>query len=143
MPHSGKLTYALEDWPRYYADPAREALWRDHYAAAPLDHALLPYQPDPHYFASLASVGQLQVLTARCNGAMVGYVLSAIRRHAEHGLLCCFVQSYYMTPAWSASAMFRATFAAAAARGAKLAFVPSWSRPRVCSLRIVPLHRSH
>jgi len=88
------ITFQLESWAAFAADA--QDLWQQHYAeigdptaVMALDHTL---------YAGFEAAGQLQVLTAREQGRMVGYVVMLVRTHPHYKMLCGFEDAYFLTP---------------------------------------------
>lgn len=93
------ITFHTEPWGEYYADPAREKLWWEHYEflAQAHDHKM-PMSPDIAQYQALAASGQLEVVTARESGELVGYSLFLVRRHLHYSALVAFEDAYFLTP---------------------------------------------
>jgi hypothetical protein len=64
-----------------------------------LDHDAVPLDPDFNAYAALDHVGQLQVITVRSDGDLVGYHTSIVRPHLHYkGTLHAQVDLYYLHP---------------------------------------------
>lgn len=128
MASAPEVTFQVENWARYYSDPARPDLWAEHYAEIGADKVRMPMSPDVHFFTALDAAGALQVLTARHRGRMVGYFLTVVRPHTHYSsILCGFEDSYFLTACWrkglTGVRLIKANEAALRARGVKKVFV--------------------
>jgi GNAT superfamily N-acetyltransferase len=95
--HLPAVAFALESWSSFYNDPARSALWQEHYdelAGSPDREAMAPDVP---FYEFCDARGQLQVLTARRAGRMIGYTIVMVRRHTHYATFCGFEDAYYLT----------------------------------------------
>lgn len=92
------VTYALEPWDAYYRDC--QALWPEHYAEIAVQKDRMPMRPDVEAYQALERAGMLQIVVAREDGRMIGYVLSVIRAHLHYAdVLCGFEDAYFLTKA--------------------------------------------
>jgi L-amino acid N-acyltransferase YncA len=90
------ITYALEPWATYYRDC--EPLWPEHYTEIAVDKDRMPMRPDVATYQALDAAGRLQIVVARDDGRMVGYVLSVIRPHLHYAdVLCGYEDAYFLT----------------------------------------------
>lgn len=91
------VTYLVEPWEQYYADPARPGLWLAHYAEfKPVHRELLAFGPDVASYAALAKSGALVCVVARSAGQMIGYCLVVVKRHMHYAAICGFEDTYYL-----------------------------------------------
>lgn len=88
------ITYQIESWTDYYRDC--QELWIEHYNEIARDKDKMPMSPDIEAFKFLESRGQLQILTVRQDGKMIGYQLTIIRNHLHYAVLCGFEDSYFL-----------------------------------------------
>ncbi len=89
------ITYQLESWSDYYKDC--QALWVEHYDEIARDKDKMPMAPDVETYKFLESRGQLQILTVRKDGKMIGYQLTIIKPHLHYSTLCGFEDSYFLS----------------------------------------------
>lgn len=89
------ITYQLESWSDYYRDC--QDLWREHYDEIATHKDEMEMSPDIASYRFIESQGQLQILTARENGKMIGYQISVVKRHLHYATLCGFEDSYFLT----------------------------------------------
>lgn len=90
------ITYTLEPWDTYYRDCA--ALWPEHYEEIAVDKDRMPMRPDVANYQALEAAGKLQIVVARDDGRMVGYVLTVIRPHLHYAdVLCGFEDAYFLS----------------------------------------------
>lgn len=90
------ITFQLESWSDYFRDC--QDLWVEHYNEIALDKERMEMRPDIEAYQRLEATGQLQILTARDSGIMVGYLLTVIRPHMHYaGVLCGFEDSYFLS----------------------------------------------
>lgn len=90
------ITYALEPWARYYRDC--QTLWLEHYDEIAVQKDRMPMRPDVAAYQGLEAMGALQILVARDDGRMVGYVVSIIRPHMHYAdVQCGFEDAYFLT----------------------------------------------
>ena len=121
------ITFHTEPWSQYYCDPAREALWIEHYEflAQAHDHKM-PMSPDVAQYEALEASGQLEILVAREAGQMVGYSLFVVRRHLHYSAFVAFEDSYFLTArlrrGGNGYRMIAATLDRVWARGAQRAY---------------------
>jgi len=89
------VTYQLESWEDYYKDC--QALWLEHYEEIAARKSQRKMQPDVRSYMAAEAAGQLQILTARENGRMVGYMLFFVKPHMHYaGVLCGFEDSIFL-----------------------------------------------
>lgn len=125
-PPISRISFYLENWEAYSADPALLGLWKEHYEEIAADKRM-PMGPDEEFYRSAELGGQLQITTVRDQGALVGYCLMLVRPHPHYRtVLCGFEDSYFLTKSARrglvAVKMFRYTNAALAARGVRKVF---------------------
>ena len=90
------ITYALEPWSTYYRDC--QALWPEHYEEIAVQKDRMPMRPDVASYEALDAAGRLQVVVAREDGRMIGYVVSVIRPHLHYAdVLCGYEDAYFLT----------------------------------------------
>ena len=90
------ITYTLEPWDTYYRDC--QALWPEHWCEIAVDKDRMPMRPDVANYQALEAAGKLQIVVARDDGRMVGYVLSVIRPHLHYAdVLCGFEDAYFLS----------------------------------------------
>ncbi|HEY2417117.1 MAG TPA: GNAT family N-acetyltransferase, partial [Steroidobacteraceae bacterium] len=83
-------------WATYYRDC--EPLWPEHYTEIAVDKDRMPMRPDVATYQALDAAGRLQIVVARDDGRMVGYVLSVIRPHLHYAdVLCGYEDAYFLT----------------------------------------------
>jgi L-amino acid N-acyltransferase YncA len=89
------ITYQLEPWDTYYRDC--QALWLAHWDEIAVEKHRMPMRPDVAAYQRLEAAGQLQILVARDDGRMVGYLLTVIRPHLHYAdVLCGFEDAYFL-----------------------------------------------
>lgn len=90
------ITYQLEDWANYFRDC--QGLWLEHYDEIAIQKDRMEMKPDVAAYMALEAAGQLQILTVRDGGRMVGYLLTVIRPHLHYAnVLCGFEDSYFLS----------------------------------------------
>jgi L-amino acid N-acyltransferase YncA len=90
------ITYALEPWEQYFREC--QALWEEHYAEIAVDKDRMPMRPDIATYRALEARGQLQIVVARDDGRMIGYILSVIRPHLHYAdVLTGYEDAYFLT----------------------------------------------
>jgi hypothetical protein len=90
------ITYQVETWASYFA--SCQTLWVEHYDEIAGDKERMPMRPDAALFEQLERAGQLQIVTARDAGIMVGYMLFVVRPHPHYAdVLCGFEDAYFMS----------------------------------------------
>jgi hypothetical protein len=89
------LTFQIETWAAYFADC--QTLWVEHYDEIAGDKERMPMRPDVALYEQLERSGQLQIVTARELGTMVGYMLFIVRSHPHYAdVLCGFEDAYFL-----------------------------------------------
>lgn len=89
------ITFHSEDWETYFRDC--QELWREHYEEIAVDKRM-EMKPNVPVYEALEAAGELDILTARCEGRMVGYVLSLVRPHLHYAnTLCGFEDAYFLS----------------------------------------------
>lgn len=90
------LTYQLEDWATYRRDC--QELWQEHYDEIAVQKERMPMRPDEATYRALEAAGRLQIVTARKDGVMVGYILSIIRPHLHYAdVLSGYEDAYFLS----------------------------------------------
>lgn len=87
------LTFQLEPWYVFWRDG--EDLWREHYAE--IGNKDYEMDVDSTLYQAFENAGQLQVLTARKDGRIIGYVVMLVRKHPHYNILCGFEDAYFLT----------------------------------------------
>lgn len=76
-----------------------EPLLRAHWEEIALDHHEVPLDPDWARYFELDDKGALSVVTARCEGKLVGYHIAMITPHLHYrGTLHGITDVYYLAP---------------------------------------------
>jgi L-amino acid N-acyltransferase YncA len=90
------ITYALEPWATYYRDC--QPLWPEHYDEIAVQKDRMPMRPDVAAYQALDTAGRLQIVVARDDGRMIGYVLSVIRPHLHYAdVLTGYEDAYFLS----------------------------------------------
>lgn len=72
-------------------------LWQESYDTHAPKHPDMPLQPNHHAYRALEAGGILQIVTARDDGVMVGYVIATVYPHMHHAsTLWGNVDSFYL-----------------------------------------------
>lgn len=91
------ITYQVERWGACVAE-LRE-LWLAHWAEVAMNKDTIPLDPWEEAYEQLDALDQLQVLTVRDAGALVGYHISIVRMHLHYrGTLHAYTDVYYLKP---------------------------------------------
>ena len=88
-----RYEFNLEPWEKYYSDPARERLWREHDQLKPEREGNLLVAPDLSFFESMEKTGRLKIIVARESegeALMVGYCLVFLSRHSHYSALFAY-----------------------------------------------------
>lgn len=94
-------TYQLESMDTC-VEEMRE-LWPLHWSEIALDKDKVPLEPDVETFSLLEDCGQLQILTVRNEGRLVGYHVSLVRQHLHYrSSLTAYVDMYFVHPDYRA-----------------------------------------
>ncbi|CAG2132560.1 GNAT family N-acetyltransferase [Cupriavidus numazuensis] len=91
------ITYQVEAWP----DIVNEIrpLWREHWEEVGTDRDRIPLDVDEAAYLHLHRIGELQVLTVRRDGAIVGYHIAIVRPHIRYRTtLVAITDVYYVRP---------------------------------------------
>lgn len=80
------IEYRLEKWVDAKDDIIE--LSAKHYKECKIDDS--DFEPDDNAFSGLCENGKLQILTARNNGKLVGYLINVISRHMLFDKICSF-----------------------------------------------------
>lgn len=90
------ITYTLEPWATYYRDC--QALWPEHWDEIAVQKDRMPMRPDVATYEALDRAGRLQIIAARDEGRMVGYIVSVIRPHMHYAdVLAGYEDAYFLT----------------------------------------------
>lgn len=90
------LTYQLEDWATYVRDC--QALWWEHWEEIAVQKDRMPMRPDEEAYRALEAAGRLQIVTAREQGVMVGYIVSVVRPHMHYAdVLTGYEDAYFLS----------------------------------------------
>lgn len=91
------ITYAVESWTDAKAEMS--ALWIPHWNEVALNREKIPLNPDLDAYDAMEARGELHVVVARKEGAVVGYHFSIIRTHLHYKQsLNAFVDIFYVSP---------------------------------------------
>jgi len=72
-------------------------MWHDHWLEVARDHDLIPLDPDVDEYARLDATGELQILTCRKDGRVIGYHFTLVRPHLHYkSTLHGFVDIYFV-----------------------------------------------
>ena len=120
------ITYLTETWSQYRADC--QHCWEQHYDEIAGDKARMPMRPDDFLFQRMEELGQLQIVTVREQGKMVGYMLFAVRPHPHYAdILCGFEDAYFLLPAyrkgWTGIKLIKESIKLLKVRGVKRIFI--------------------
>lgn len=86
------ITYQLEPWAIFEQDS--RYLWDKMYLEVGSQD--FPIQIDSPLYAHFESQGQLQILTVRKDGVMIGFAVVLIRKHSHYPALCAFEDAYFV-----------------------------------------------
>lgn len=90
------ITFQRETWASYVADAG--PLWCEHYDEIATDKPNMPMRPDVALYEAMESLGRLVVLTAREDGALVGYFVGLIHPHPHYAdVICGTEDAYFLT----------------------------------------------
>lgn len=91
------VTYSVERWADYYRDCLD--VWAAHYDEIAGDKDRMAMKPDLALFEQLDAQGALQIVTARRDEVLIGYVLIVVRPHPHYAdVLCGFEDAYFLLP---------------------------------------------
>lgn len=91
------ITYQVENWSDCVAE--LEPLWASHWDEVAMNKDTIPLEVSYESYLLLESQGQLHVLTARCDGKIIGYHISLVRPHLHYASsLSAFTDVYYISP---------------------------------------------
>lgn len=91
------ITYQFEPFDVYYPE-ALELLDR-HWEEVALNKDVIKLDVDEDEYRALDAQGALQILTVRCDGALVGYKVHVVKPHLHYkSSLTAFSDVYYLTP---------------------------------------------
>lgn len=121
------ITFCLETWTSFRADPATPTLWLEHYAELAGDKDRMPMGVDEKFYEFLEANGMLTLMAARREGRLVGYCLVSVRPHPRYRtVLCGFEDCYFLTASERKGStgvrLISKTLAALTARGVKKVF---------------------
>lgn len=88
------ISFQIEPWATFISES--EELINLHKNEIGDKNLVLNY--DYKHFATLELYGQLQVVTCRKDGKIIGYVVMMIKKHPHYDLLCGFEDAYYLHP---------------------------------------------
>lgn len=90
------ITFHTEDWATYFRDC--QTLWVEHYEEVAVAKDRMAMKPNVPVYEALERAGELDILVARSEGRMVGYILSVIRPHLHYAdVLCGFEDAYFLS----------------------------------------------
>lgn len=92
---AARVQFAVEP----YADAIEEMreLYEEHWQEIALDKDAIKLEPDYAKYAALAAVGILHLVTARIDGAIIGYHMSLIYPHLHYkSSLTCFTDVFFV-----------------------------------------------
>lgn len=93
------VTFQVERWATYVVDAP--PLWRNHYKEVALNQAEIPLDMDLERYAKLDELDMLHIVTARTDGALVGYFTGIVTPHLHYkSTLHCLVDLYWLDPLW-------------------------------------------
>jgi len=76
-----------------------QEMYPEHWAEIALDKDAIKLDPDYEKYRAMAEAGILHLVTARCDGRLVGYHLSMIYPHMHYRKsLTCFTDVFYLKP---------------------------------------------
>lgn len=76
-------------------------LFERHWLELALDRDTIPLEPDWDRYYDLAVVGTLRVMTARCDGVLVGYIFNLIGPHLHYkSTLHVEIEMFWLDPAY-------------------------------------------
>ena len=91
------ITYQLERFDDYYPE-ALDLLAR-HWEEVALNKEVIKLDIDEAEYRELDNQGALQILTVRCDGALVGYKVHLVKGHLHYkSSLTAFSDVYYLSP---------------------------------------------
>lgn len=102
-------------------------LLKAHYAEIAQDKDSMPLDPAWETYITLAREGKLSIVTARCNGQLIGYCVNFVGTHLHYqSTLCAQNDLYYVAPEYRHAhvgiELFRATEAILRAKGVQKLF---------------------
>lgn len=93
------LTYHVEAWGDFCTEA--EPLWHQHWQEIALDQDVIPLVPDDAAYTALDQAGLLHVVTARVDGALVGYVVGILKPHLHYATTPHFhMDVLWLHPTW-------------------------------------------
>nr|WKF58830.1 hypothetical protein HUO10_003331 [Paraburkholderia busanensis] len=91
------ITYQLESFDEYY--PEAQVLLANHWEEVALNKDVIKLDIDEAEYRALDRQGALQILTVRCDGALVGYKVHVVKGHLHYkSSLTAFSDVYYLSP---------------------------------------------
>lgn len=94
---SGPVVFAVERW-KHLRDEMLPLLVR-HWREVALNHAEVPLDIDEERYAALDEAGGLHIVTARLDGALIGYHVAIVSTHLHYrSTLHGITDVYYLAP---------------------------------------------
>lgn len=91
------ITYQVEGFEVFYAE-ARDLLQR-HWKEVALNQEVIPLEVDVDEYRALDAAGVLHIVTAREDGALIGYHVSLVKGHLHYrSSLTAFADVYFLAP---------------------------------------------
>lgn len=91
------ITYQREEWKSCLSE--MERLWPLHWQEVAADKDVIPLEPNYQMYDMIDQTGQLHVVTARCDGNLIGYHVSIVRPHLHYkSSLSSFTDMYFVHP---------------------------------------------
>lgn len=91
-------TYAMETWAQLRKDGEVPRLLAGHYSEVAADGDDGGCDLDHPQFEWMCQNGMLHVVTVRCDGVLVGYHISLVRRHLHRAVLTAYTDAFYLDP---------------------------------------------
>lgn len=92
------IVYAVERWNAVVAE--MRPMWCMHHAEVALHRDEVPLDPDERKYRELDATGKLLIVTAREDGALVGYYIALITPHLHYRTTVHLLTDvYYVVPA--------------------------------------------
>lgn len=136
------ISFQLESWESFRSDPAAPGLWLEELAELPESERKHGLEPRHELFLALDAAGGLVVMTARKNGALIGYCVVSISQHPHFPIFCGFEDTFFLTKsergAMTGPALAQAMRVELARRGVKKVYwmAPSGSKVTVLYERL-------
>ena len=91
------ITYQVEDW--HQCLPEMEAMWPLHWEEVAGDKDVIKLEPHYKMYDDIYRSGQMHVVTARCDGKLIGYHVSIVRPHLHYkSSLSSYTDLYFIHP---------------------------------------------